>query len=199
MAEKRQPPRGLLRLLLRAPIWFYRLRLGWLLGGRFLLLLHTGRRTGLRRQAVLEVVDYDPAADVYTVAVGFGRRSDWYQNIRVRPQVVLQVGRRRVAAIAHPLDPAAGGAVMAGYARRYPLAARLLTRLLGHDVDGSPDSYRRLGEESIPFVSLAVDFSLDPADWPDRKKAGKSAVADHPAGGERKGGRRRTFTIVCPL
>lgn len=36
-------PRGLLRLLLRAPVALYRLRLGWLLGGRVLLLSHTGR------------------------------------------------------------------------------------------------------------------------------------------------------------
>ena len=32
------PPRGLARLGWRAPIWFYRLGLGGLLGGRFVLL-----------------------------------------------------------------------------------------------------------------------------------------------------------------
>jgi hypothetical protein len=33
-----QPPKGLSRLFYRAPIWLYRLKLGWLLGHRFLLL-----------------------------------------------------------------------------------------------------------------------------------------------------------------
>jgi hypothetical protein len=32
--------------------------LEWLFGERSLLLTHTGRRTGLRRQTVLEVVEY---------------------------------------------------------------------------------------------------------------------------------------------
>lgn len=32
----RRPPRGFQRLLWRAPIWLYRLGLGWLLGHRFL-------------------------------------------------------------------------------------------------------------------------------------------------------------------
>ena len=38
-----RPPRTRLRrALFRAPIWLYRLGLGGLLGGRFLLLTHTG-------------------------------------------------------------------------------------------------------------------------------------------------------------
>ena len=31
----RKPPTGLERLLWRAPIWLYRLHLGWLMGERF--------------------------------------------------------------------------------------------------------------------------------------------------------------------
>jgi hypothetical protein len=36
----------LLRLLFRTPTMLYRIRMGWLLGDRFLLLTHTGRKTG---------------------------------------------------------------------------------------------------------------------------------------------------------
>ena len=32
-----KPPRGVLRWLLRMPIWSYRLHMGWLLGNRFLI------------------------------------------------------------------------------------------------------------------------------------------------------------------
>ncbi|MEK7873261.1 MAG: hypothetical protein AAB502_05315, partial [Chloroflexota bacterium] len=39
-------PRGLLRPLLRAPVPLYRCGLGWLLGGRVLLLSHTERARG---------------------------------------------------------------------------------------------------------------------------------------------------------
>ena len=55
----RSSPGRLTRCLLRLPIWLYRLRLGWLLGGRFLLLNHTGRKTGLPRRTVLEIVHHD--------------------------------------------------------------------------------------------------------------------------------------------
>ena len=39
-----------LRRLFRAPVYLYCWSGGWLLGHRFLLLIHVGRRTGLRRQ-----------------------------------------------------------------------------------------------------------------------------------------------------
>ena len=52
-------PHGLSRLAFRLPIWLYHSHLGWLLGTRFVLLTHTGRKSGLSRQTVLEVVRYD--------------------------------------------------------------------------------------------------------------------------------------------
>ena len=39
-------------------MYLYRWKCGWLLGHRFLLLIHVGRRTGLRRCTVLEVLEY---------------------------------------------------------------------------------------------------------------------------------------------
>jgi hypothetical protein len=59
----KRPPKGLLRLMLRLPIWLYRLRLGWLLGNRFLLLTHVGRKTGLPHQTVVEVVSHSSTKD----------------------------------------------------------------------------------------------------------------------------------------
>ena len=49
---------GALRLLFRLPAILYRWRCGWLLGRRFLLLIHVGRRTGKLRRTVLEVIEY---------------------------------------------------------------------------------------------------------------------------------------------
>jgi len=46
---KTKLPRGLVRLAFRAPIWLYRAHLGWLLGYRFVLLTHTGRKSVLPR------------------------------------------------------------------------------------------------------------------------------------------------------
>ena len=46
------PPTGVLRALLGLPVHLYHARLGVLLGHRFLLLVHTGRKTGLHRETV---------------------------------------------------------------------------------------------------------------------------------------------------
>src|SRR5262245_8298015 len=64
-------PTGILRLLLRFPIWLYRVHLGWLLNDRFLLLTHRGRSSGLTRQTVVEVVQHDAANSVYFIASGW--------------------------------------------------------------------------------------------------------------------------------
>ena len=79
-------------MLFRAPIWFYRLGLGWLFGRRMLLLTHTGRISGLPRKAVLEVVQYQADTNAYVVTAGFGPKSQWYQNLMANPTAVVQVG-----------------------------------------------------------------------------------------------------------
>jgi deazaflavin-dependent oxidoreductase (nitroreductase family) len=91
----RRKPSGLLRLLLRAPIALYRMGLGGLLGGRFLLLSHVGRKTGKTRQALVEVMRHDQESDRYIVASGWGERSDWLRNVQRAPEVTLVVGRRK--------------------------------------------------------------------------------------------------------
>lgn len=149
-----QPPRGFKRMLLRFPIWCYRLGIGWLLGRRFLLLNHTGRRSGLIRQTVLEVVDYDPDTETYCIASGFGHQSDWYQNLLNTPNATIQVGTRRIPVLAELLPPEASGEAMVRYAQRYPKSARVICRRVGYQVDGSEDDYRVVGQESIPFVQL---------------------------------------------
>jgi deazaflavin-dependent oxidoreductase (nitroreductase family) len=139
-----QSPRGLVRLAWRAPIWFYRLGLGGLLGGRFLLLNHVGRKTGQPRQAVLEVVQYDQERGAYTVASGFGEQSDWYQNVMSHPEVTIQVGRKRMTARAERLQLAEATEVMLDYNRRNPKILRTLAGILGYRTDGSEADVRYL-------------------------------------------------------
>ena len=148
-----QPPRGLLRWLARLPIWLYRAGLGWLLGNRFLMLTHIGRKSGLPRQVVLEVVRHDRANDTYYVAVGFGQNTDWYRNLSKTPDVVIRVGRRRIAVRAGRLSPEEAERVMLDYARRHPLAIRELAHVLGWRVNGAEADYRALGR-IIPIIAL---------------------------------------------
>lgn len=141
-----RPPRGLARLGFRLPIWLYRLGLGGLLGNRFLLLTHTGRKSGRKRQTVLEVVRFDPRAETFIVAVGFGPQSDWYRNIRVHPEVTVQSGRKRWRMTAEILSKEQAGEEMLDYGRRHSRALRELVGFLGYRIDGSPASIRALGE-----------------------------------------------------
>jgi deazaflavin-dependent oxidoreductase (nitroreductase family) len=71
-------------------VGLFRLGLGWAVnfwpavGGRIMVITHTGRKSGLRRRTP---VNYAPiAGDLYCTA-GFGAISDWYRNILANPQV----------------------------------------------------------------------------------------------------------------
>ncbi len=108
------------RALVRAPIWLYRLRIGFLLGQRMLLLEHRGRRSGVARYTVLEVIDR-PRPGRYVVAAGFGHRAQWCRNVLADPRVRISVGsRREVPARAVPLSRADVEATLARYAELHP-------------------------------------------------------------------------------
>lgn len=150
---ERKPVTGFKRFFFRAPLFLYRIGLGGLLGKRFLLLNHTGRKSGQPRQSVLEVVNYARAADTYFIASGFGKKSDWYLNILAQPEVSIQVSWRKMLVTAVPLTPEQSGAAMVDYARRYPTAAKNLSRFIGFNIS-TEEEYRAIGRDSIPFIAL---------------------------------------------
>ncbi|MCJ7621936.1 MAG: nitroreductase family deazaflavin-dependent oxidoreductase, partial [Anaerolineaceae bacterium] len=143
MAEKPakdvQPPHGFSRLLWRAPIIFYKLRLGWLFGKRALLLYHTGRISGLPRENMLEVVRYDQKHNTYYVASGFGEKADWFQNIMKTPKVRIQVGLRKYAALAKRLTLEETVLELHDYNRRHPNMIYGMARFIGYQVEASDE------------------------------------------------------------
>lgn len=158
MPEKIQevaPPRYFWRWLARFPIWLYRARLGWLLGKRFLMLTHIGRKSGLPRKTVLEVVSHDTMTNTYYIAAGFGERADWLLNLTKTPQVSVQVGLHQWEARAERLPPEKAAYILLNYARRHPLVIHELTRVMGYRVDGTEDDYLALGR-IIPIVALVA-------------------------------------------
>jgi len=148
ITRKYSPPHGISRLLFRSPIWLFELGLGWIFGGRLLLLNHIGRKTGQKRQVVLEVAQHDKQTDTFIVNVGFGKRSDWYQNIEKNPDVSIMVGRRTIHARAEVLSPADGGEIMVTFSKEHPLEARM-SSMLGYKVDGTEEDFRALGEKLL--------------------------------------------------
>jgi deazaflavin-dependent oxidoreductase (nitroreductase family) len=152
-----QPPRGVVRFFARAPIFLYRAGLGWMFGGRFLMLTHTGRVSGLPRHVVLEVVREDRQKRAYIVASGWGERSDWYKNILKNPQVTVQVRRTRFNAHAQRLTPEQAGEEMLAYARRHPAALQQLARLMGYRLGRAEGEARAFGRLIPMFVLQPID------------------------------------------
>jgi deazaflavin-dependent oxidoreductase (nitroreductase family) len=151
------PPRGLARLAARLPIWLYRARLGWLLGDRFLMLTHIGRKSGLPRRVVLEVVHHDKATGAYVIASGWGEKSDWFRNIQKTPHVTVNAGSRRFEAVAIRLSLEEAERELLDYARRHPLDFRELAGFMaGQRLKGAPEDCRLL-VHSIPLVVLRPD------------------------------------------
>ncbi|TGD86163.1 nitroreductase family deazaflavin-dependent oxidoreductase [Mycolicibacterium sp. CH28] len=151
-----QPPTALRRVAYRLPIYVYRLGLGWLFGGRIMLLNHTGRISGKRRQAILEVVEHDRADGSYVVASGWGSAAAWYRNVLKTPEVSIEVGRTTLPMVALPLTEDEGAEVFARYATRHRVAAKLLLpRVLGFTVDGSASDFREVGRR-LPFIRFVT-------------------------------------------
>ena len=108
------------RWFVGAPIRLYQARLGFVLGSRFMMLEHVGRKSGLTRYVVLEVIDH-PSPGRYVVASGFGIRAQWLRNVQANPAVrVYMRSRKPVGATARRLPPEEASAVLAHYETRHP-------------------------------------------------------------------------------
>jgi deazaflavin-dependent oxidoreductase (nitroreductase family) len=147
-------PNSLLRFSLRLPIWLYRFHLGRLLGNRFLLLTHMGRKSGVPRQAVIEVVKHEEGSDRYFVVSGWGSQSDWYRNIHKNPDVVINVGARKLQVSAEDIPLSQAIDILEEYTHRYPLAFKELTQLfLKEELEPGRVSSQRLAE-MMPMVGF---------------------------------------------
>lgn len=138
------------RWLVRAPIWLYRARLGFMFGTRLLMIEHTGRKTGIRRYVVLEAVAH-PDPGTWIVAAGFGERAQWLRNIRANPQVRLWTGTRAPAlATARPLTREQTAAALSAYARTHPRAWAALKPVFETTLGTAIDT----GGTSLPMIAF---------------------------------------------
>jgi deazaflavin-dependent oxidoreductase (nitroreductase family) len=141
------------RPLMRAPIWIYKARAGAMLGSRLLMLEHIGRKSGIPRSVILEVVDH-PAPDSYVVASGFGQKAQWFRNIKANPRVRVYTGSRAPApATARIMTQQEADRTLAGYANRHPEAWERFRPVLEQTL-GSPITET---DTPLPMVELLLD------------------------------------------
>jgi len=150
----KKQPTGILRIFFRLPVYLYKLHLGFLLGNKFLLLMHTGRKSGLARKVVLEVVSHDKETGVYYVAAAWRNKADWYLNILKTPRVKVQVGNRQFEAEAGQMSKEEAERVLWEYTQKHPFALRELTFvMLGERLHPTIETCARLAQ-SIPLIAL---------------------------------------------
>lgn len=102
----------------------YRLRLGWLIGHRFMLITHRGRRTGKVRQTGVMVLRYDRRSREALVAAG-SAHADWYRNIHASPAIEVALGRERYRPEQRFLEADEIAELLAWSRQRHPVKARI--------------------------------------------------------------------------
>jgi deazaflavin-dependent oxidoreductase (nitroreductase family) len=138
-------------------VYLYRSHLGRLLGNRFLLLTHIGRHSGLRRQTVLEVIEYRKEGPEAVVMSGFGRNSNWLRNIEANHNEEVTIGSRHFLSSHRFLSENEAIDVFRNYEQRnrflVPVVVWVLSRLLGWRYYGSEASRRRLANQ-LPLLAF---------------------------------------------
>ena len=141
--------------MLRLPIYLYLFGLGRVLGYRFLLVVHRGRKSGLLRETILEVIRHDPISRESVVLSGRGEKADWYCNIQASPALEIRTGGERYVPKHRLLAPEENHAVISEYASHHRAAFRLLVKTFGfgYPLDGTEEERRKYAE-SLRLVAF---------------------------------------------
>ena len=88
-------PKGILRVIVRLPMIFHQLGLGWLLRPMRLMAVTTqGRNSGLARHTILEYRRH--GSKLYVVS-GWGDKPHWVKNIVKTPAVTIQFDQKELS------------------------------------------------------------------------------------------------------
>src|SRR6476660_2201393 len=116
--------------MFKLPLLLYRLRLGWLLGKRFVLLTHVGRRSGKVRRTILAVLRFDETTkEIFAVSAWKG--SDWYYNIQAAPALEVKTAFVRYAPMQRPLPPEEITTTFIAYRKKHRIFSQLICRIPG--------------------------------------------------------------------
>jgi deazaflavin-dependent oxidoreductase (nitroreductase family) len=183
----RRSPGRLAVAVFRMPLRAYHHNAGWLLDRIFLLLVHTGRKTGEPHSTVAMVLRYDPLTREAVICSAWGPHTDWIRNLRAGPAVRVQVGRDSYTPQHRFLAEDEGFAVAAQFRRDHPRRLRLLSAILGWG-DLRNDQIAREFVRTHPFVALrpmplSHSGAEEVSDAVGQRQT-RCAADDHPRDGE---------------
>jgi deazaflavin-dependent oxidoreductase (nitroreductase family) len=122
-----------------------------------LLLVQVGRRTGLRRRTVLEIIEYRKEIPEAVVLSAFGPNASWLRNIQTNPTEEVIIGSQRFRAAHRILGEEEAVKAVIGYQRRHwfigPIIRFALSRFVGWRYDGSEQHCRRLVAQ-LPLIGF---------------------------------------------
>jgi deazaflavin-dependent oxidoreductase (nitroreductase family) len=171
-----KPPKAL-KLAFKVPTLIYRVGLGSLLGKRFVLLIHRGRKSGLERRVVLEVIKYEAEPQAAAVLSGWGERSQWYRNLEASPPIAVVIGRERwVEPVRVFLEPDEVVEVVEEYRRNHRFLMWVLDRFFGWPRGASPDELRRLARELTVVMFSPHQPVPEAAEFPFARSKGNPKV-----------------------
>jgi deazaflavin-dependent oxidoreductase (nitroreductase family) len=127
----------------KTPLILYRLGLGWMLGKRFMLLTHVGRRSGKVYRSVLAVLRFDEKTHEIQ-AVSPWSASNWYRNIQTTPALAVETGFVRYAPTQRSLSPEEIATLFIEFRRKYPIFSRMVARIPGWKIDSSYEEFLEL-------------------------------------------------------
>jgi deazaflavin-dependent oxidoreductase (nitroreductase family) len=152
-ADSRARPSVWQKRLLGLPAWLYAHGFGFLFGERLAVLVHRGRRTGLERRTVLEILEHRQVDGEYRVLAGWGRTSDWFRNLQAAPPIALWVGRRRLGVAHRELDLAETAAAVRHHLLIHPRVSARLHAGLWNALEAGENSLRT-ALRSTPAVAF---------------------------------------------
>ena len=159
-AREKRKAHGIGRWFSKWPVWVYRLHLGWLLGYRFLLVTHCGRRSGKIRQTGVMVLYYDPNSHTALVVAGT-KSADWYRNIQAEPSLSVAVAGRRFIPAQRFVPVEELAANIAWSRRHHPVRAWIQSRFFRWPWTRSPEEIlalaRSLGGVAFRPAELTGD------------------------------------------
>jgi deazaflavin-dependent oxidoreductase (nitroreductase family) len=129
--------------IFKLPIVLYQLKLGWLLGNRFMQITNIGRRSGKIHKTILAVLHFDPQTQEI-LAVSAWKGSDWYYNIQAAPALQVESGRVRYVPQQRTLSPEEITTAFLEYRKQHPLFSRIICRIPGWKWDSTYEEFLEL-------------------------------------------------------
>ncbi len=130
-----KPPAFMLPFM-KMPLILYGMGLGRLLGRRFMLITHVGRRSGKVYRSVLAVLRFDEQTHEI-LAVSPWTTSNWYRNIQATPALEIETAGIRYAPSQRSLSPEEIAAGFIEFRRQHPIFSRMVARIPGWKIDST--------------------------------------------------------------